>query len=311
MELTPLAYFYNVARAGSFTRGARLSHVSPPAVSKAIKGLEAELGKPLFVRTTRRVHLTEAGEVLFAHAAELLGRVEAITTTIAGLEDDLGGTIRIGANEVFSLQLLPDALGDLADAHPRVVPRVHEMLPQEMEQLIAAGRLDLGLTVGGGGRRDIDYRTIASTPGRIVCGAEHALAGRRRIRARDLEEHGFVVPSFFDREDLPAIDQFPDEVTPRRVAATIELLQMAIAMVRGGRFLGYFPETAVARLVATGELRVLTGVPVGPPFELRALTRRGAPQKAAVERLVERLAARLSAIGAARPSRGSGRRGGG
>ena len=54
MELTHLRYFFNVARARSFVQGARRSHVSPPAVSKAIKKLEAEL---LELRTTKRAEV--------------------------------------------------------------------------------------------------------------------------------------------------------------------------------------------------------------------------------------------------------------
>src|SRR5688500_20187318 len=71
VELTDLRHFFPVAATGSFGRGARLSHVSPPAVSKAVRKLEDELGARLFQRTTRSVRLTPAGEALRARCERI------------------------------------------------------------------------------------------------------------------------------------------------------------------------------------------------------------------------------------------------
>ena len=81
MELTDLRYFWNVAHTLSFARGAALSHVSPAAISQAIKKLEGELGTRLFARTTRRVALTESGVLGDSH----WGYRYAIPIVLAGM----------------------------------------------------------------------------------------------------------------------------------------------------------------------------------------------------------------------------------
>src|SRR5262249_23658977 len=79
MEISHLRYFCDVAQSGSFAKGARMAHVSPPAMTKAIQRLETETGVRLFERTTRRVALTEEGKVVFRRAREVLNHVDEIS----------------------------------------------------------------------------------------------------------------------------------------------------------------------------------------------------------------------------------------
>jgi DNA-binding transcriptional LysR family regulator len=289
MELSHLRYFVHVATAKSFTVGAKRAHVSPPAMSKAIRKLEEELGAPLFERTTRRVSLTEAGTRLLARCREILGQVDAIPGEIRGSDAPVGGVLRVAAMEVFSIHLLPAALASMVKRHPNVVPLVHEMTPDQMERHIAEGTLDLGLTIGGGGARGVVYDTLGSSPGVVVTGRDHPLYGRARITRADLGRHSFVVPSFFEREHLPSLDQFPDAVYPRRVGATIELMQTGMELALAGAFLGYFPLVSVSQHVRSGRLRVLGGLRAGPPFQLRMLLRGGTPTRPAVAILRQEL----------------------
>ena len=283
MELVDLRYFDHVARAGSFAAGAKGSHVSPPAITKAIQRLEAELGTALFARTTRRVSLTEAGRLLQVRAREVLDRVDSVGREIEELGDLVRGELHVAAMEVFSIYLLPAALGRFVRAHPEVVPHVYEMITQLMEEGLRSGRLDVGFTVGYSGSRSVRGLSLGRSRGLVVCGRGHPLAAAGRIRPSDLERHPFVVPRFYGLEHLPVIDRFPDDVHPRRVGATIELLQMGIQLVVGGDWLGYFPEITIRHHLRDGSLIALRGLRAGPPFDLLALypagprPRRGAP----------------------------------
>jgi DNA-binding transcriptional LysR family regulator len=294
MELTDLRYFWHAASAGSFLQAAGAVHVTPPAISKAIKRLELELGVDLFVRSTRRVVLTPTGETLRLHAERVLREVEALRAGVEGKPEEVRGELRIAAMEVFSTQLLPEALGQLVKRHPGVRPMTYEMIPERMEELLAQGRLDVGLTIGGGTRPDIHYQQLGHSEGVLVCGRGHPLYRRGRITRAGLATFPSVAPRFLGAEHLPPLDQFPD--VPRNVGATIELLQMGIALAASGQFLGYFPRITVDAQLREGSLKALRGLPQGRPFDLRALTRAGISSRPAAALLIELLAKNIASF---------------
>lgn len=283
----------HVANTESFSRGARLAHVSPPAMTKAIQKLEDELGARLFQRTTRRVLLTEAGQALLRRARAALAEVDGIRKDLDELDAHVGGELRIGAMEVFSVRALPRALAQLVAAHPAVVPHTFEMHPETIQRRVAEGQLDMGFTIGRGSWKGVRSESLGSSPGRVVCGRSHPLFRGRRIGPADVARHAFVVPRFFQDEQLPALDEFPEERYPRRVGATIELLQMGLELVVAGKLLGCFPQVSIDHRLESKELTVLEGLRGLPRFELWALTREGVAPKRAAAALVGLLRAGL------------------
>lgn len=294
MELTDLKYFYNVATAGSFSRGAQLSHVSPPAISKAVKRLERELSAELFDRTTRRVGLTDDGRILLTHCEKVFAQLEALHRDLADTDHRIRGELRMAANEVFSTYLLPHALSGLAKQNPDLRPRCYEMIPERMAHWLRHGRLDVAFTIGATPTDGIECHPITSSPGVLVCGPGHPLYDKGEVTQDDLITYPSVVPEFFQREFLPALDQFPRDM-PRTIACTIELLQMAVQLCLDGAYLGYFPEVAIRCHLRHDELKTLSGLPDRPPFELSAMTRKGIRPRASVRALIQELEAVIKA----------------
>jgi len=286
MELTDLRHFHNVATSRSFARGARLSHVSPSAISKAVKKLENELDVALFERTTRSVRLTAAGAALLARCERIFAEVAALRAEVAHAGAAIAGPMHIAAMEVLSIELLPRAIAELVEHHPAVTPHAYEMVPSRMVELLREGAIDLGLTIGGVASKGVRVIPLGGSPGVLVCGPKHPLHARGRVCAADLREHASLVPRFLGLEHLPSLDQFPDTHWPRRVGATIELLQMGVRLAEAGRYLGYFPEISVRAQLADGRLRSLRGLPTREPFSLNALVRADEEPRASVRELV-------------------------
>jgi DNA-binding transcriptional LysR family regulator len=292
MELSHLRYFVNVATARSFAAGARASFVTPPALSKAVKGLERDLGVRLFERTTRSVRLTRAGEVVLERVRRVLDEADSISRDLLAAAGEVRGELRIAGMEVFSIALLPDAISRLVAEHPRVTPLVYEMGPDDMVRGLERGLLDVAFSIGGRETDAVQRQVLGLSPACVVVGRGHPLY--RRGRASRLHEQGWVVPRLYANPGLPALDQYPDDVHPRRVAATIELMQAGIALACSGRYVGCFPEVSIRRELAERRLKRLRGAPRVPAFELAAFTRRGTSPSPVVEALIDRVRAVLA-----------------
>jgi DNA-binding transcriptional LysR family regulator len=286
MDVADLRCFVEVALACSFSRAAVRLHVTAPAVSKTVKKLEEELGVALFERTTRQVTLTPHGERLLAQARGLLEGFAALPAAVLRPDGEIAGPVRLAAMEVFSVYLLPKALSTVVAAHPDLQPHVYEMVPQRMEGLLLEGRLDAAFTIGRARSQGIDSRSLGASPGVLVCGRSHPLYRRGRVHRGALTRFPSVVPEFFEMEHAPRLDQFPDDAVPRRVGATIELLQMMIELAIEGAYLGYFPEISVRPYLADGRLRRLRGMPRATPFDLQVWTWRRFPPKPAVAAVI-------------------------
>lgn len=147
MDLRHLRYFLAVAEEGHFGRAAQRLHIVQPALSMQIKALEEELGGPLFVRTSRKVELTEAGLLLQTEAWRTLEQAEHTRLTVQRSIRGETGHVRVGfaGNAVFSDRLTND-LRAFRRTYPDADLVVSEVAPLLQADAILAGQLDVGYT---------------------------------------------------------------------------------------------------------------------------------------------------------------------
>ncbi len=140
-----LRTFLVVARGGSISEAARQLHRSQPAVTAAVKRLEAHFGEPLFRRGGKGVRLTDLGARLLPHAEALervLGGVNRLAAEAAGLE---GARLRIAASTTIALYWLPPRLALFCSEHPSAKLVVHTRNSREAIEELTAGEVDLAL----------------------------------------------------------------------------------------------------------------------------------------------------------------------
>ena len=125
MEFRELAAFVAIAEEGGLSAASRRLHISQPALSQTVNGLERELGIKLLVRSSTGVQPTEAGMAFLAEARALLARRDQAVATMAELTADDGGTIRLGIPLELDPDVLPRALARFTAKYPetQVVPR--------------------------------------------------------------------------------------------------------------------------------------------------------------------------------------------
>ena len=119
-RLTALNVFRHIAEVGSFAEAGRQLSLSPSAVSKNVGELEAHLGTRLINRTTRRLHLTEAGRLYLAHVVRILDDLEDADRALGPLQQMPTGTLRISAPMSVTLTCLSTALASFLTRYPEL-----------------------------------------------------------------------------------------------------------------------------------------------------------------------------------------------
>lgn len=187
MEIRNLRYFLAVAREENMTRAAELLHVSQPTLSKALKALEEELDKKLFVRHSFSIALTEEGALLRDRAEDLVSMADKIEKEFLSLDDITGGDLYLGLAESYQIRLLARELRILKEQYPGLS---YHISSGDTEQVTE--KLDKGL---------LDFAVICETPDPkkyesfefperdvwgLIMPADSPLAKKKSIRPEDL-----------------------------------------------------------------------------------------------------------------------------
>jgi DNA-binding transcriptional LysR family regulator len=159
MNLNSLRLFAAVAEKGGFSAAGRLLHVSQPAVSKAVRQLEAQLGTQLLVRTAGGVMLTEEGRVLHGHARVLFGEERAAEEALAERRGLARGSLRIGSSMTVASYFLPPILGAFHTRHPAIELTLVAANTRAVLDAVLANTVELGVVEG-----PVSHARVAISP---------------------------------------------------------------------------------------------------------------------------------------------------
>ena len=140
-----LETFSAVIENGSFTAAAEALGISKPVVSKQVSLLEQHLGVQLLHRTTRRLRLTQAGEVFASYAQRIMSDVREAEQSVLPLQSEPQGRLRISASESLAKSLLPEALLNFQQQYPKLELDIH--VTGRYVDLVEEG-IDIALRVG-------------------------------------------------------------------------------------------------------------------------------------------------------------------
>lgn len=192
LELRHLRYFVAVAEELHFGRAAARLNLAQPPLSQQIRRLEEILGYPLFLRTSRAVRLTSAGEVFLERARRTLRNVSDDLEEARSIGRGDEGSLRVGFIGSGMLTALPSAFSRYRSLYPRVQLQLAEMYTARLAEALGRGALDAGFLRDGGPIDGLHVETIFSEPFVAVLPAHHRLAGRREISPADLRDEPFV-----------------------------------------------------------------------------------------------------------------------
>lgn len=261
MDVRALRYFLAVSEELHFGRAAAKLNISQPPLSTQIARLEREWGTPLFVRTTRRVELTPAGEVLADRVRALLEDVDALPGLAADAAAGRSGHLTVGFVSSAATSVLPGALRRFREHHPGVELRLRELSSAAQIEALAEGGLDVGLVRGPAEAVGLTLEPILEEDLLAVLPSGHRLTRDRTVEPADLVTEPMVLvpqeqmPHFV--EAVRAIFR-PLGARPRVVQEAVQH-DTIVGLVAGGLGVSVLPSSVVRLGRAGVEYRPIAG----------------------------------------------------
>ncbi len=187
MESRQLRYFVAVAEELNFTRAAERLRIASPALSRAISGLEAELGVQLLERSTRRVCLTEAGAALLTDARAALLALDAAAERARRAAGVTGGTLVLAVKADIEGGLLEDVLHAYRIEKAAIPIEVVFTGWREQPGLLRSGEADVAIIIEPFDHDGVDTEPLLSEPQVLALPTGHPLAERPGLRVADIE----------------------------------------------------------------------------------------------------------------------------
>ena len=236
VESRPLRYFVAVAEELNFARAAERLTIAPPALSRAISALEAELGVQLLERSTRRVILTHAGAALLSEARAALVALDAAVVRARRAAEVAGSKLVLAVKADVEGGLLEDVLAAYRADHAAIPIEVLFTGWREQPALLHTGEADAAIVLEPFDSDGLDAEPLLSEPQMLAMPAGHPLAERPRLRLTDIEaEHHQIGPSA--HVYVPHGEQRPPFGDMMQMLRQIEL----------GRMLALFPVSIAER----------------------------------------------------------------
>ncbi len=196
------------------------------------------MGQKLIVPSGRGIAITDNGKRLAAEAAPLIEKIDALRS-IGSAREEKFELLSIATFEVFSTYFLGKVISEqFADNYS---VKVFELVPGPMEEAIAKGNADIGITYLPIPHPDLDIYKIASI--------EMAIYGiGNQFKKAEFTHLPFVVPNIpisGTPSKAKGLDGWPDHLIPRTVKYRVTMMETALDLCRRGQCVGYFPKFVV------------------------------------------------------------------
>ncbi|MBC5738018.1 LysR family transcriptional regulator [Lawsonibacter faecis] len=265
MEVRVLRYFLAVAREESISGAADSLHLTQPTLSRQLMDLEAELGRKLLIRGSRKVTLTEEGALLRKRAEEILDLMEKTRSELCETDEaDITGDIYIGGGETDAMRLIARTAKELQAAYPRIRYHLYSGNGEDVSERLDKGLLDLGILVEPFDMKKYDSIQLPATDiWGVLMRKDSPLAEKEYIQPEDLWELPLLTSrqTMAQKELMAWLGREHEEL---HIVTTYNLIYNASLMVEEG--LGY--ALSLDKLINTTGDSALCFRPLRPKLEV-------------------------------------------
>ncbi len=219
-----LHIFYTVAEKGSFSLAAQAMHMTQPAVTMQVQSLEDFFGTKLFLRTTKKVELTESGLALLPYALESLQLMQRAVTDMSTYMSQMKGQLSFGASLTIGEYVLPRFLGLFSKRHADITIQLKVMNTSQLVEGLLNHQLNFALVEAPVFHPDLITEPVLSDELVFIFPADHELARREILKIEDILAYPFIL-----REKGSGTRQVIEEklneagIDPKNLNVTMEL----------------------------------------------------------------------------------------
>ncbi len=193
MNLQKLRVFMAVIEHNSFSRAAEHLHVSQPAISRAIRDLEEEVGVALMSRGRPPLHMTEAGRSLYGYGQGIFALESSAVSDLRQLGGLARGSLVLGCTRTVATSYVPPVIAEYLRHYPEIDLQVMSENTATIEQRLVDFELDIGIVEGVIEHPRIELTHWCTDELVLIAGASHELLGRKHVSAADLAGQRWVM----------------------------------------------------------------------------------------------------------------------
>lgn len=283
MEMQQIRYFLAVAETLNFTRAAERCNISQPALTRAIKALEDELGGPLINREQRNTHLSELGRMMTPYFQTIFQQSISARATASEFRRLGKATLKIGAMCTIGPSIIAEFLSRYSRSYENIEIEVSALGLGALKQKLIAGDLEVALLASPDPLDDGFHALPLFHENFVLAVAtSHRLANVDVVPCRELDGERYINRANCEYYDLVHETFIRNGVRTRRVFSS-ECDEWVVGMIKAGLGVGYFPEFAVS------DPEIIVKPLIEPSFSrtVSLVTVRGRPHSPAVGAFVK------------------------
>lgn len=257
MDFQQLRVFRSAARSGGFTRASEQLHLSQSTVSQHIRQLEEELGTQLFLRTGKRVMLSEAGSLLLLYTDKIFQDLKHAGMAVRELSARQKGRVRLGTGASTLIYRLSAILNDYSRRFPEIELVVVTGTTEFLLAGIRSDQLDLAIVMSPAPEAGLAVTPLGQEELVVVLGKQHPLANKKLLKPEDLARLRFIM-----YEKHTAMQSLIDgyfemlQVDPQ-IAMEIEDIEAIKSLVGAGLGAAILPRCSAEEPVRGTRIRVM------------------------------------------------------
>ncbi|MBJ9978473.1 LysR family transcriptional regulator [Pseudomonas sp. S75] len=252
MDLANLSAFIAIAETGSFSSAGERLHLTQPAVSKRIAGLEQQLDVRLFDRLGREVTLTEAGRALLPRAYQIVNVLDDTRRALTNLTGEVSGRLTLATSHHIGLHRLPPVLRTFTRTFPGVALDIQFLDSEAAYDEVLHGRAEIAvITLAPEPHHLIRAVPVWNDALDFVAAPEHPLARDGQVNLADVARHPAVFPggNTFTHHIVQRL--FESQGLTPNIAMSTNYLETIKMMVAIGLAWSVLPRTMLDEQVAS------------------------------------------------------------